>query len=105
MISSGINRREFVDASRKASSNVGTQNPIGSRGIQAFEEHKIFGIGGCGLVDRRERFHDDMRVTDDLSPGADLLRSSKVICISVNEVTGLKVLNGHRDREWRIFDE
>ena len=68
---------------------------------QALIEGEILGIGG--LVERRERFHDNMRVTDDLSPGVDLLQSSKVVCISVNDETSGKIVNSHRDRECSIF--
>lgn len=46
-----------------------------------------------------------MRVADDVSLSVDLLRGSEVVFLGVNEGTGLKVLNGHRDREWSTFDE
>ena len=49
MVSSSVDRREFVSAGRKTVGNIGAKDAILSRAVQAFEEHEFRGVGDSGL--------------------------------------------------------
>jgi len=105
MVSSGVDRRHFVETGRKASSNISSQDTAYGSGVQALEEDELLGVGRGGLVEGRELLDDDVGVTDDLTLTVDLLGSSEVVLLCVDEGTGLEVGDGHLDGERCVLSD
>ena len=70
-----------------------------SSSIQALEEGKLLGVGGCCLVEGTQLLNDDVRVALDLTLPVELLRSCEVVGLRIDEETCLHVLDCHLDSE------
>jgi hypothetical protein len=67
VIGSGVDRCQPVEPNGETLSHIGRELAVLSCVVQALEEGELLGIGGVGLVERRELLHDDVRVTLDLA--------------------------------------
>jgi hypothetical protein len=97
MVGGSVDGREAVDTSGKTIGNLGSEDTVLSSGVETLEEGEATGISGVGRVNRVNELSNDVRVTDDLASSVQLLGSSKVALLGVDEVTGLHVADSHLD--------
>jgi len=105
MIGCSVDRRELVNASRQASSDVGGQNTISGSSVQTLEEREFLWVCGRGLVKCSESLNDDVRVANDLSLSVQLLGCREIILLCVHESSSLEVGDCHGNSEWRVLLE
>jgi len=99
MVSSGVDRGELVDTSRKSIGNISSQDSTLCGTVQAFEESKYSRVEDLSRVEGIELLDDDVRVSSDDTLSIELLGSRKVILLSVDKVPSLKIADLHLDRE------
>ena len=98
MVHRGHDGRQPICALGKATSDIGIQMPAGIGFIvQRRKECELGGVCGSSLVERFERLDNDVGVALNMTGGwIKLLRSCKVVCIWVDEVTRRKVPDAQR---------
>lgn len=97
-----VDGTELVETSWETFVDTGSNHAIDCRSVDSLEERKGLGISRRLLVERIQLLDNNMRVSNDLSLGIQLLRGSEVVGCSINEIAGLHFLNGHRDIECRV---
>ena len=102
MVSSCVDRRDLVSASRETGGDVGGNDAVLRCSVDTLEEREHVGVRGRRLVERGKLLNDDVCVTDDLTLRVDLLRGRVVVCLRVHERARLDVLDRHLDREGRV---
>lgn len=99
MVGSGVDGCKTVATGGKTVCDVSSENTTLSSIVETLEERKLRGVGHSSRVNSVDLLNDDVRVTLDSTTRVDLLRGSEVVLLSVGEVTGLEVLDGHGNRE------
>ena len=99
MVSSGVDRCHAVDTSIKTVSNIGGHDTVHLSGVDTLEEGEDIRVIRRCLVKSSELLNDDVSVSDDVALGVDCLGRRVVVALGVDEVTGLKVVERHRDSE------
>ena len=67
MVSSGVDRRETIEASRKTVRHRCADLSVRERCVDALEKRECSRVEGGCLVERTELLNDKMSVTDDVS--------------------------------------
>jgi len=100
MVGRGIDRAESVRASGETWVNLDRNKSVSiSLGVHTLEEDERLRVGRSGLVQAGQLVDGDVSVTDDGSGTVELLRSSEVVLVGIDEVSCRQVLHGHADRE------
>lgn len=99
MVSSSVDGRNFVEAGGKTTGNISSQNAVDSSSVQTLEESEFSRVCRCRLGEGIELLDDYVGVTNNLALGVQLLRSSEIILLSVDEVASFEVGHSHRDGE------
>ena len=99
MVGGGIDRSETVGTSGQTTCDISRQDTTLSFVVQTLEEGELSRVRRLSRGDGLNLLDDDVRVTLDITLSVDLLRSGEVVLVGVDEVTGLEVLDGHRNRE------
>jgi hypothetical protein len=102
MVGRRIDRRESVYTRRKTCRDVGGKLATDGSGVEPFEECEHAWVGGLGLLERCDFLDHDMRVTLNLSLSVEYLGSGEVVLLSVDEESGLHVLDVHLNGEWSV---
>jgi len=90
MVSSSVNAASTIETRSKTVSSSCCENAIDSRGIQTFEEGEDLGIIDCSVLERLDLVDSDVRVGNEHAI-IQLLRSSEVVGLRVDEVTSLHI--------------
>jgi hypothetical protein len=99
MVGSSVYRRESVYTRWKTIGNVGSEHATVGSGVETFEECEHAWVGGCGLLQGCDFLDHDVRVALNLTLRVEYLRGGKVVLLSVNEESGLHVLDVHLNGE------
>ena len=100
VIGRSIDRGELVSTSRKTIVNISGQDPISVRfSVQTLEECKDSRIRGVCLTKRAELFDNNVRVSLNNALRVQLLRSTEIVLVSIDEVASFQILDRHLDGE------
>lgn len=95
----GVNRAQAVDTSRETICDRLRYDTVDRSAVNPLEERENAGILGCSRRERANALNSEMSVADDVTLGVDLLGSSVIVGLGVDEVAGLKVVDRHLDGE------
>jgi len=99
MVRARVDRAETVSARGDSRSDISGDSAINRSSVDTLEEGKGLRVCGSGLREVRKRLYHDVSVANDLPSGVKLLGRSKVTLLRIYKVTGIKVVDVHRDGE------
>lgn len=106
MVRGGVDGREPVGARWETVGHIdGNGTVLGGGCVDALEEREGRGVQDVRRRERIDGLYDEMGVADDVALGVHLLRRRIIVCVRVDKVARLEVLDRHLDRELRVrFD-
>ena len=91
----GVNRAHAVDTSRETSCNGLRYDTVDRSAVDPLEERENAGIQGRSRREGGNALNSEMSVANDVTRGVDLLGSSVIVGLGVDEVAGFKMVDRH----------
>ena len=99
MVSCRVDTGDTINTSRETLCDVNCEESVDGWGVDTFEECELGGVKDGGVGKACNLFNNEMRVTNDVALGIELLWCGEVVGVRVDEVTSLKVRDSHGNIE------
>jgi hypothetical protein len=105
MVGRGVDGADPVHTSCETVGYIGGEDIVRGNVVESLEEGKGGGVERLGGLERRELLDDDVAMANDNSITVDLLGSSVVVGLGIDEVTCLHVDDLHLNSESLVLHE